>query len=370
MVDALVHGGAFDTDVISASTGGPHGEWKFGVPAGVHVAQPLRDERRPPTSVQTRIHRGFPSEPHVPFSLLGGPLHRLGRRLGLCAAPTPCVSASPSWSARGWSSSRCAVQGVDDRLFDHVGGRRTRACAAGQPVVLHLRIVGGSPHDRVRGDHDDDGRGAARAKATLDAVLARTHRRVDAWWPEAACLLAAIGLEITGARLQTHCATGANDRPGSSLADLMYFLVGRHPVPLPALSLGMEARALVLVPLASVAPRSPPHPGPPRSRRRPGAARRRARAIHSTRGRALGHRMRVAGGIHFDGHARGDRRVPLARDSAAGGRRVFLAPLLIFTDKLWTSRTRRPALQRPRSRLRNRIRGEVDRMAAFHRPNR
>jgi hypothetical protein len=56
--------------------------------------------------------------------------------------------------------------------------------------------------------------------------VARMHRRVDVWWPEAACLLAAIALELTGSRLNTYGATGTYDPSRTALSALVYFHVG------------------------------------------------------------------------------------------------------------------------------------------------
>ena len=64
------------------------------------------------------------------------------------------------------------------------------------------------------------------AKAALDAEVARTRRWVDAWWPEAMCLLAAGGLWVTGSGLQNVGTTGAADTSGAAMAGVMYFGVG------------------------------------------------------------------------------------------------------------------------------------------------
>ena len=66
----------------------------------------------------------------------------------------------------------------------------------------------------------------------LDAEVTRADNLARAWRPEAACLLIANALEITGARLVTYGATEVYDPSRSSLAALAYFRVGMtaHPV--------------------------------------------------------------------------------------------------------------------------------------------
>jgi hypothetical protein len=56
--------------------------------------------------------------------------------------------------------------------------------------------------------------------------VTRTRRLANAWWPEAMCLVAAIGLEITGSRLQTYGETAAFTSSRTALAAAAYFHVG------------------------------------------------------------------------------------------------------------------------------------------------
>jgi hypothetical protein len=49
---------------------------------------------------------------------------------------------------------------------------------------------------------------------------------VNAWWPEAVCLLAAIGLDVTGLRLQTVGETGGYDSARTALSFLVYLHAG------------------------------------------------------------------------------------------------------------------------------------------------
>ena len=91
------------------------------------------------------------------------------------------------------------------------------------------------------------------ATAALDAEVSRSNRRANAWWPEAVWLLFAVALALTQTRLQIYGTTDVADPSRTSLAAMVYFHAG---VTLfrPAVSLGLEARALDLVPLARVSP--------------------------------------------------------------------------------------------------------------------
>jgi len=64
------------------------------------------------------------------------------------------------------------------------------------------------------------------ATVALDTEVARANQRANAWWPEAAWLLIAIVLEVSGTRLQEYGTTEVYDPSRSTLAALMYFRVG------------------------------------------------------------------------------------------------------------------------------------------------
>jgi len=64
------------------------------------------------------------------------------------------------------------------------------------------------------------------ALPALDEEVGRIGRWKDAWWPEAACLLAAILLAITGGRLQTYGGSAVYDPARTALAAHVYFRVG------------------------------------------------------------------------------------------------------------------------------------------------
>jgi hypothetical protein len=64
------------------------------------------------------------------------------------------------------------------------------------------------------------------AKIALDAEVKRANRWANAWWPEVACLLIAVALELTGTRLGSYGTTGVADSSRTSLAAVVYFGVG------------------------------------------------------------------------------------------------------------------------------------------------
>jgi hypothetical protein len=161
-----------------------------------------------------------------PFSLLGGPLHGMGRRLGLVRG-TNTVRLGFALGVGLWLVvvALALVQGVTDRLFSMtVVGMHARLLLV-IPLFFMCESWVGPPTAFVA-TMARTGVVPPGAKAALDAEVARTHRRVDAWWPEAAWLLAAIGLEVTGSSLQKYGGTGAYDPSRTALAALVYFRVG------------------------------------------------------------------------------------------------------------------------------------------------
>ena len=127
---------------------------------------------------------------HV-FSLLGGPLHRLGRRLGLVRG-TNTVLLGLTLGVGLWLVvvALALVEGVTDRLFDlSVIGGHARLL-----LVIPLFFICESWVDprmtAFAATMTTSGVVPPAARVTLDALLARTRRWADAWWPETACLVA------------------------------------------------------------------------------------------------------------------------------------------------------------------------------------
>jgi hypothetical protein len=63
-------------------------------------------------------------------------------------------------------------------------------------------------------------------RPALDAEVSRTHRWANWWWPEVACMVVALLLDVTGSRLQTYGESGAYDPARNSLSFLVYLHVG------------------------------------------------------------------------------------------------------------------------------------------------
>jgi hypothetical protein len=162
-----------------------------------------------------------------PFSLLGGPLHQLGRRVGLVRG-TNTVFLGFALGVGLWLlvAMLALVQGVADRLFSMsvVGGHARLLLVI--PLFFMCESWVGPRMTAFVATIARTGVVPPGAKAALDAEVARTRRWTNWWWPEAVCLLAAIVLEITGSSLQKYGATGAYDPSRTSLAALVYFHAG------------------------------------------------------------------------------------------------------------------------------------------------
>ncbi len=166
-------------------------------------------------------------ELHEPFSLIGGPLHQLGRRLGLMRG-TNTVPIGLALGVGIWLVivALAFVQGVTDRLFDlSVVAAHARLLLV-IPLFFMCESWIGPRMTAFVATIARTGVVPPSAKPALDVEVARTRRRVNAWWPEAVCLVAAIGLEVTGSSLQKYGATGAYDPSRDALAFRLYFRVG------------------------------------------------------------------------------------------------------------------------------------------------
>jgi hypothetical protein len=167
------------------------------------------------------------AESAEPFSLLGGPLHQLGRRVGLVRG-TNTVLLGLTLGVGLWVVVvvLALLEGVAAGLCDlSVVGGHARLL-----VVIPLFFICESWVDpRIAAfvaTMVTSGVVPPEARPALDAQLARTRRWADAWWPEAACLVAAIGLEVIGSRLQKYGATGSYDPSRPALGYIVYFHVG------------------------------------------------------------------------------------------------------------------------------------------------
>jgi hypothetical protein len=162
------------------------------------------------------------------FSLLGGPLHQLGRRLGLVRGGTDTVPLGLTIGLGLWLVilSLSFIQGIAGKLFalDLIAGH------ARFLVVIPLFFVCESWVDpqMTVSVHSivQSGVVPPNLLPALDAEVARNNRWKDAWWPDAACFLAAAVPAITRSRLQTFGGSGTYDPSRTALANLVYFYVG------------------------------------------------------------------------------------------------------------------------------------------------
>jgi len=168
------------------------------------------------------------SESPQSFSVLGGPLHRTGQRLGLVRgeANTILLGLALGWAPWLLVVGLALIEGVADRMFSMalVAGHarlllviplifvseswvtpRMAACVA---TITRYGVV--SPDDRP----------------ALDAEVLRTRRWANWWWPEVICLVLAVLLDVTGSRLQTYGESSTYDPARDSLSFLVYVHVG------------------------------------------------------------------------------------------------------------------------------------------------
>ncbi|MPZ43116.1 MAG: hypothetical protein GEV05_06910 [Betaproteobacteria bacterium] len=128
------------------------------------------------------------------FSLLGGPLHRLGQRLGLVRGGSNTVPLGLALGVSCWSILLllAAIEGIVDQVFSlSVIGGHVRLLVAiplffwceslldpRMAVFVHTIVRSGVVPDTVL--------------PAFDAELARIRRWKDSWLPESVCLLAAV----------------------------------------------------------------------------------------------------------------------------------------------------------------------------------
>jgi hypothetical protein len=165
------------------------------------------------------------------FSLLGGPLHRLGWRLGLVRGETNTVALGLALGLLSWSIllALASIEGVSRNLLSlSVIAAHVRLL-----VVIPLFFLCESSLDsRLRVFVSTLARSGVvpeTALPTMKSEIARTVRWKDSWLPEAMCLLATVVLSLFAARLQLSGKTAAFDSSRAitdgPLADLWYWIV-------------------------------------------------------------------------------------------------------------------------------------------------
>lgn len=163
--------------------------------------------------------------PLEPLSLLGGPLHEFGRRLGLVRGSN-AVRLGLALGV-GWWLVVVALAFVQHRV-DQIFVLTVIGAHARLLLVIPLLFIGESwVAPRMAQFVALIARtGVVRDRAALSAVVARTNRLANAWWPEATCLIVAIVLQIARTSLKPYGTTGTYDPSQQSLIALAYFHVG------------------------------------------------------------------------------------------------------------------------------------------------
>jgi hypothetical protein len=155
------------------------------------------------------------------FSLLGGPFHRLGRRLGLVRGETNTVALGLALGLFLWSIflALALIEGVSDGVFS----LSTIAGHVRLLVVIPLLFLCESSLDPRLWDFVStivrSGVVPSNALPALNFEIERTVRWKDAWLPEAMCLFAAVLLSLFAAQLHLSGKTAVLD-PARTLSDV------------------------------------------------------------------------------------------------------------------------------------------------------
>jgi len=160
------------------------------------------------------------------FSLLGGPLHRLGCRLGLVRDRTNTFALGLALGAFLWTvlAALALIEGIGHQVFSlSVIGGHARLLLAIPLFFLCEAWVDPRMTAFVRG--------IVRAEVVppnalpaLRSEIARTVRSKDSWVPDAVCLLAAVLLSVMGSHLHLSGASATQD-PSRAVGEM--FLTGQ-----------------------------------------------------------------------------------------------------------------------------------------------
>jgi len=170
--------------------------------------------------------RGLP-----PFSLLGGPLHRLGVRVGLVRGGTNTVALGAVLGVALWSVLlllACIGGDVDKFISLSVIGGHVRLLVA-IPLFFVCETVLDPRMRALAAGVVRAGVVPTNAVPALAAQIARTVRWKDAWLSEAVCLLVAVLWSVFASSMHLHGATAAPDpsrlAAGATLAGMWYWAV-------------------------------------------------------------------------------------------------------------------------------------------------
>ncbi len=154
-------------------------------------------------------------EPRRPddFSLLGGPLHRLGRRLGLVRGGTRTLALGLALGLIPWSILMllALVEGAGQQVISPaVIGVHARLLLAIPLFFLCESLLDPRLATLVR-TLVDSGVVPPHARPALEAEIARIRRWKDSWVPDAASLLAAVVFSVFAAQLHISGTTASYD---------------------------------------------------------------------------------------------------------------------------------------------------------------
>jgi hypothetical protein len=157
------------------------------------------------------------------FSLLGGPLHRVGRRVGLVRGGANTVALGLAVAGFLWGILvvLAFIEGISHQLFSlTVIGGHARLLAA-IPLLFLCESVFDPRALAFVQTIVRSGVVPESARPALETEASRIVRWKDAWLPETLCLLAAVLFSLTGVQLHLSGATSALDA-GHTLSDLTW----------------------------------------------------------------------------------------------------------------------------------------------------
>jgi hypothetical protein len=167
------------------------------------------------------IDRKIKEDDQIPeFSLSGGPLHRLGCRLGLVRGGTNTLGLGVSLGFSAWAGLMLLglLGGLGHKAFSlSVIGVHVRLLVAIPLFFLCEAAVAPRMAAFVR-NIVRSGCVPGNALLALESLVARITRWKDAWFPEAMCLLAAVLLPLIGPQLHLVGGTAIFD-PGRAVAE-------------------------------------------------------------------------------------------------------------------------------------------------------
>jgi len=162
------------------------------------------------------------------LSLFGGPMNRLGLRLGLVRGNTNTALIGLMLGPALWLVivALALMEGVEDRLFN----LSVVAVHARLLVIIPLFFVCESwVGPRMTAFVATIARTEVvppAAQSALHAEVSRINRWANWWWPEALCLLLAGVMDATGSKLVIYGLSAADDPSRTALGAFVYFHVG------------------------------------------------------------------------------------------------------------------------------------------------